>query len=462
MNWQGLQRLLLAAVLGAAALACATPPAAAQWGGHGPGYFFLRDPFGPEVRRRPPQQRPALPRQSLPARPAPQEPEGGTIYGSSDAADRHRAKPAEHYVIVMGDSLADQLAQGLADAFFEEYPNVAVVKKTRGSSGLVRADFYDWPAEAPEQLEGEKVNAIVIMLGANDRQTLRDEKGSYEIRSDRWRELYAERVDALLDSLLPRGVPIVVVGQPSMAHSRLHADMPYINEILRERAQAKGVLYVDVWDGFVNEQDEFITVGPALDGQTRRLRIADGVHFTRVGARKLAHYVERDLVRLFSGRETAPVIPQDEPEPAPMGRPVAGPVVPLTQPAGPVDQLAGAAEPPRNGNGIVSRVLQEGLPPQPVSGRADDFRWPRSEVKIEPYEPPAPSTAAVPGAKADDGETAAEPAPSASPPGAETAPAAEVKENTPVSNAKGSLPAVITPSRNGPQIITVPEAQRGR
>ena len=62
-----------------------------------------------------------------------------------------------------------------------------------------------------------------------------------------------------------------------------------------ERAAANDVLYVDVWDGFVNEGGEFVTMGPALDGQTRRLRIADGVHFTRAGARKIGHSVELEL-----------------------------------------------------------------------------------------------------------------------------------------------------------------------
>ena len=443
MAWFLSPRLFFAAALAAAS----AQPAAAQ-----DSFFFLRDPFGPSVRRQAPP--PAFPREAFPRPAEPAEPQGGTIYGSADAADRHRPTQAEHYVVVMGDSLADQLAQGLADAFFEERPEIAIVKKTRGSSGLVRADFYDWPAQAPGLLENEKVNAIVVMLGTNDRQALRDDKGQYEIRSDRWRELYVGRVDAMIDALKPRGVQIVLVGQPPMVNPRLHADMPYINEILRERALAKGALYVDVWDGFVNENDQFITMGPALDGQTRRLRIADGVHFSRAGARKLAHYVERDLVRLFDQRGGVPFIPQDEPETAPAGRPVAGPVLPLTQPAGPVGQLAGGeGQAARNGNGIAARVLVEGLPAEPVAGRADDFRWPRTDVKIAPYERPAAQKLALP---------VAAPAPVAE--SVETPAAAPIaaKSNGAAQNGGAPLPTIITPSRNGPQIITVPESMRGR
>jgi uncharacterized protein len=439
-------RFLFAAILGAGMLFVSAEPGAAQ---RNDGFFFLRDPFG-QTHRPPP---PVLPREQLPRRQAaPPEPTGGTIYGSSDAADRHRPTQAEQYVVVMGDSLADQLAQGLADAFFEERPEIAVVKKTRGSSGLVRADFYDWPAEAPGLIEDEKVNAIVIMLGTNDRQVLRDEKGSYEIRSDRWRELYAARIDALIESLRPRGVPIIVTGQPPMANARLHADMPYINEVLRERAQAMGAIYVDVWDGFVNENDQFITMGPALDGQTRRLRMGDGVHFSRAGARKVAHYVERDLIRLFDQRGVVPVIPLDGPEATPTGRPIAGPVLPLTQPAGPVGELAGGGAPSSgNGNGdsTAIRVLVEGLPVEPVAGRADDFRWPRSEVKIEAPEPQSQAVALP-----------AEPV--ASPPEAAPDAAPAANGNGRPERSSAPLPTVITPSRIGQQIISVPEAQRGR
>jgi hypothetical protein len=55
-----------------------------------------------------------------------------------------------------------------------------------------------------------------------------------------------------------------------------------------------------------------------------------------------------------------------------------------------VGPLAGAAKPAEtNGNLVATRVLVEGLPLEPVAGRADDFRWPRTEVKIKPPEPQA-------------------------------------------------------------------------
>ena len=74
-------------------------------------------------------------------------------------------------VLVVGDFLAGGLAEGLSTAFAEN-PHVRVVDRTNGSSGLARDDFYDWPARIGELIDAEKPAAVVVMLGANDRQQM--------------------------------------------------------------------------------------------------------------------------------------------------------------------------------------------------------------------------------------------------------------------------------------------------
>ena len=79
--------------------------------------------------------------------------------------------------------------------------------------------------------------------------------------------------------------------------------------------------------------------GPDYEGQIRRLRTGDGVYFTKFGARKLAHYVEREVQRIVGNKglpvalpipvDPAPQAPKAKPS-VPAERPEAGPVVPLT------------------------------------------------------------------------------------------------------------------------------------
>jgi hypothetical protein len=109
-----------------------------------------------------------------------------------------------------------------------------------------------------------------------------------------------------------------------------------------------GITYVDVWDGFVDEAGCFLQKGPDFEGQIRQLRSYDGVYFTKPGARKLAHYVEREITRLLAAR-SAPIALPTEPatpdanampgQPAP--RPLAGPIVPLVASSVGTDQLLG-------------------------------------------------------------------------------------------------------------------------
>src|SRR5215471_15202739 len=79
-------------------------------------------------------------------------------------------------IVVMGDANADWLAYGLDDAFSEN-PEFGIVRKHRTDSGLIRYDQrrdLEWPQVAREIIAAEKPKFIVMMIGNNDRQTIRE------------------------------------------------------------------------------------------------------------------------------------------------------------------------------------------------------------------------------------------------------------------------------------------------
>src|SRR5258707_537375 len=208
------------------------------------------------------------------------------------------------------------------------------------------------------------------------------------------------------------GMPVFWVGLPPKRATGATADSTYLNELYRQRAEKAGIVYVDVWEGFVDSSGQFAAQGPDFEGQIRRLRAADGIYFTKPGARKLAHYVEREILRSL-GNRVAPVVSLPAVEPAvtpgarqggssPGGssqRPLAGPVVPLTASAGGGDELLGAVRPsrPLTPDPVAVRVLMRGEPIPAPSGRADDFRWPRGgEAAEQPVAASAPAPSAQP------------------------------------------------------------------
>ena len=99
----------------------------------------------------------------------------------------------------------------------------------------------------------------------------------------------------MIAALKGKGVPVIWVGLPAIRGTKASSDMSYLDELYRERAERAGIIYVDIWDGFVDEDGDFAMQGPDFEGQTRRLRTADGVYFTKAGAIKIASYVDREL-----------------------------------------------------------------------------------------------------------------------------------------------------------------------
>src|SRR5438477_5615587 len=132
-----------------------------------------------------------------PSRPAPRSGGGGWFGGDffapfqqqapkraiqdfSKAPPPEKRDPAfvpERNVLVLGDGMADWLASGLEDAYIER-PDMGVIRKHKTISGLIKyqpkGDPADWTAAAKGILATEKPDAIVVMLGLNDRVAMRE------------------------------------------------------------------------------------------------------------------------------------------------------------------------------------------------------------------------------------------------------------------------------------------------
>src|ERR1700730_6301636 len=117
---------------------------------------------------------------------------GGPVAAIQEQASR-RPPPVENYskapppekretvpernVLVLGDGMADWLAYGLEEAYAEQ-PDMGVIRRHKTFSALIRyqpkGDPADWTAAAKGILATEKPDAIVVMLGLNDRVAMRE------------------------------------------------------------------------------------------------------------------------------------------------------------------------------------------------------------------------------------------------------------------------------------------------
>jgi hypothetical protein len=391
-----LARLAIAAILlhlssGSPALAQADP---FGWFTH----LFQAPPEAPShVMKKRPEIHRAAPRRSFSERERPRPAWRPSGRPSESVAEKPPEKPAvapSYFVAVLGDSLGQMLGQGLTAAFGNR-PEVAILRKAKENTGLVRDDFYDWVKATQDLLaSNEKIDFAVMMIGSNDRQALRDGKDVFELRSPQWNEAYAHRIETIAGMFRDKKIPLIWVGLPVLKSERLSADASAFNDLYREYAAKAGATYVDIWEAFATEGGEYSALGPDVDGQIVRLRAADGIHFTKAGALKLAHFVEPDIRRnldevlpppaqpdnpAISAPAEASLPPADatapsEPAPPPP-KPIAGPILPLTGAVrAPGGELASRAV---NAQAAAKQTLRQDRQTEPKSGRSDDFSWPR-------------------------------------------------------------------------------------
>ncbi|NLH81916.1 MAG: DUF459 domain-containing protein, partial [Phyllobacteriaceae bacterium] len=257
--------------------------------------------------------------------------------------------PDAQTVLVLGDIEAAGLAGGLEMAFAEE-PSLEVRTKVKNTTGLVRDGDADWIAQAPKILAEAEPDFVVTMIGINDWQTITPPGGKpLEPGSEDWNRVYGEHIDRYVAALKASGKPFWWVGLPPTADADLgptrraafSAFLSSLNDLARPRVEAAGGTFVDVWAAFTDEEGHYTQMGPDVDGQVKRLRMNDGILFTRAGRRKLAFFVETGILKLKRGEAPIAVAPEEpkvqpKPEeeivgaPPPLPAPpwaVAGPVV---------------------------------------------------------------------------------------------------------------------------------------
>ena len=295
-------------------------------------------------------------------------------------------------ILVVGDFIANGMSQGLTEAF-AGVANIVVEVETSGSSGLVRDDFYNWPKAIVPMIEELKPTYVVAMLGSNDRQAMRVNGRTVQVGSDVWQTEYISRVDKFAKAVRGTNTRLIWVGSPPFRFRSMSADILAFNQFYKAAVESTDGYFVDLWDGFVDEEGNFITSGADVNGQQVRLRSSDGINFTKAGKRKLAFYVERQLKQLL-GDAASPLLTSLGDENVPLLQ-----LPPLqteaelerTNPISVEDpdldggsillgditqQVSGPVNNPLQAKSVRQRLVEEGLPPPSQPDRADNFVWP--------------------------------------------------------------------------------------
>lgn len=253
--------------------------------------WYSRDPGWGAVA---PPPRPALPTQETQLEGVPELLVDNTPHG---AIVQPRGAPSR-ILIIGASSIQGELGRAL-ETQLEAREGLTVRRWGRHSTGLARADYFDWFAKGAELADGFSPDLVIAQMAGNDCQVMTDRDGTRVARfadGEAWDTAYAERLRDFVDLFTQRGSRVVVLGMPVM-RSRAHSNnMRRINAVSQEAVSAADGRFISTWDWTANERGEYRGAA-TINGRERVTRADDGIHMTRHGANAVAVEILDELSR---------------------------------------------------------------------------------------------------------------------------------------------------------------------
>jgi len=243
--------------------------------------------------------------------PAPEQPDAGTQAIAAESGEPPAQQPAqqpaqktpelacrmtgeERFVYGIGSSsMGSLLGPMLGRQIRERFAEVTFRKWGKSASGLARPDFHDWIAEVPSINSDYDPDVYVVSIGTNDAQPLYSRRYKWVRMDDpRWEELYAERIDTILDLMAgeDRRRRIIWIGPNAFPKANSRKIGPTIDRLLRERLAAfdGDAHYIALYDATSPSPGEYIeTVALAGSKKPQRAWTEDGIHLSRFAVRAL-------------------------------------------------------------------------------------------------------------------------------------------------------------------------------
>jgi len=195
-------------------------------------------------------------------------------------------------VLVVGDSIGLDLGQALVN----DLAGTGVVAPTldgQVDTGLSRPDYFNWPAELLADLANHRPQLVVVMIGANDPQSLVEGSGSIPFGTPAWNGAYAQRVGTFIAEANAAGAHVLWVGMPPMARPDLNAQMQVVNSVVQGQiaAHPTGATFLTSFSSLADAHGNFTAYLPDSSGAEVNIRTPDGTHLSPGGGERLSQAV---------------------------------------------------------------------------------------------------------------------------------------------------------------------------
>ncbi len=181
-------------------------------------------------------------------------------------------------VLVAGDSLVGWIAPALEQELPAGDP-VEVIDDWKGSTGLVRTDYFDWPAKLTADMTQHDPDVVVLGFGGNDTQGITLDDGTVlQLGTPEWAAEYQRRIGQVLDIIEKPGRTVYWIGMPLTRSEAIETLRPVLTDAVEAEFASRP------WAHFVDTRDALAPDGtytsqlPGDDGTLVTTMAPDDIH----------------------------------------------------------------------------------------------------------------------------------------------------------------------------------------
>jgi uncharacterized protein len=195
---------------------------------------------------------------------------------------------------LVGDSM---MTVGISAVLLRETANrkdLQVVKAFHSGTGLARPEVFNWMTQYPAMLQSAHPDLVLVAIGGNDGQGFVENGEVLKYGTDRWIEVYRQRLSDFLDMLVMEGARVVWIGLPPMKHEGYNQKIEEINRIAYTEVSARPqVSWFNSTPHIGDAAGHFREFLVTPDGKIVRIRAVDGIHLSDKGAALLTSELMR-------------------------------------------------------------------------------------------------------------------------------------------------------------------------
>ena len=185
-------------------------------------------------------------------------------------------------VLLTGDSLMAGMGPQLKRAL-EGYENLTLIPIGKGSTGLARPDFYNWPKVLEQNMIAHKPHIVVMWIGTNDTQNIYNMPEAGEPLSPSWKKAYYKKLVEIFQIVHKHNATLIMMSPPVMSKQPFDTKLSAITNLMSWTCKKNGAYFLNMRPTLADRNGRYLHRVTMENGKTANIRTPDRIHITADG-----------------------------------------------------------------------------------------------------------------------------------------------------------------------------------